>query len=95
MNHKNNIKEKAQRKSLIYELVLEGAVIDVGLRSIVRTAKNYKGRARFAINLPLIRNDLWNLLWERRIPVKVFIELPEDLSKYESQERSAKIEEKS
>jgi hypothetical protein len=41
--------------------------------------RNYKkGRPRFIITLPISRNDLWQYLWERGIPVKVFIEIPKE-----------------
>jgi hypothetical protein len=73
MEHTNSIRGRDQPVNTLYELVLKGPVIDVGLRSIVRTAKSYRGRQRFAINLPISRNDLWDLLWQRKIPVKVFL----------------------
>ena len=80
----------------VYELILKkGGVIDVGERRIVRATRDYgPGKPRFVINLPTTRNDVWQYLWENKIPVKVFLELPEDLSKYESQERSSKVREK-
>ena len=82
--------------SKMYHLLITPVgVIDVGERRIVRTARDYgSGKPRFVINLPTTRNDIWQYIWERNIPVKVFIELPEDLSKYERQERSEKVREK-
>jgi hypothetical protein len=69
-------------------------VIDVGERFVVMATKDYgSGKPRFIINLPTTRNDLWIYLWQRKVPVKVFIELPEDLSKYERQKRSVETEE--
>jgi hypothetical protein len=61
-----------------YQLVLKkGGLIDVGERRIVIAARDYgRGKPRFVINLPTTRNDLWQYLWERKIPVKVFIEIP-------------------
>jgi len=81
--------------SKMYHLLITSAgVIDVGERRIVRTARDYgSGKPRFVINLPTTRNEIWIYLWENKIPVKVFIELPEDLSKYERQKRSVEIEE--
>jgi hypothetical protein len=81
----------------MYELLVKTSrLIDIGERNIVIATKDYgRGKPRFIINLPTTRNDLWIYLWQKKIPVKIFIELPEDLSKYERQERSAKIEEKS
>jgi hypothetical protein len=66
--------------STLYELVLRSSrVIDVGERNIVMATKDYgRGRPRFIINLPTTRNDLWQYLWERKIPVKVFIEIPSE-----------------
>lgn len=83
--------------SKMYELLVKTSrLIDIGERNIVIATKDYgRGKPRFIINLPTTRNDLWIYLWQKKIPVKIFIELPEDLSKYERQERSAKIEEKS
>jgi hypothetical protein len=81
--------------SKMYHLLITSAgVIDVGERRIVRTARDYgSGKPRFIINLPTTRNDLWIYLWQRKVPVKVFIELPEDLTKYEKEYRSAEREE--
>jgi hypothetical protein len=64
----------------MYEMVLKtNRVIDVGERSIVLATKDYgRGKARFIINLPTTRNDLWRYLWERKVTVKVFIEIPEE-----------------
>jgi hypothetical protein len=64
--------------SNLYELMLRSSrVVDVGERNIVMATKDYgRGKPRFIINLPTTRNDLWKYLWERRISVKVFIEIP-------------------
>jgi hypothetical protein len=51
-----------------------------------RTVRNYKGQSCFVIYLPTARNDVWNFLWERKIPIKVFIEIPEGAIK-ESEDR--------
>lgn len=66
-------------ESNIYRLILRGnTIIDVGERHIVMAAKDYgRGKPRFIINLPTTRNDLWEYLWRNKIPVKVFIEIPE------------------
>jgi len=71
----------------IYLKMLKGArIIDIGERKISRTVKEYKGRSRFVIYLPVGRNDIWRILWEERIPVKVFLELPEATIKKSSEE---------
>ena len=75
--------------SSIYELVLKtNRIIDVGERNVVMATKDYgRGKPRFVINLPTTRNDLWVYLWDRKIPVKVFIEIPsEGLSRGEKGE---------
>jgi len=81
--------------SKMYELLVKTSrLIDIGERNIVIATKDYgRGKPRFIINLPTTRNDLWIYLWQRKVPVKVFIELPEDLSKYERQKRSVETEE--
>jgi len=77
----------------MYELLVKTSrLIDIGERNIVIATKDYgRGKPRFIINLPTTRNDLWIYLWRKKIPVKIFIELPEDLSKYERQEKSVEI----
>jgi hypothetical protein len=64
----------------MYELVLKtNRIIDVGERNIVMATKDYgRGKPRFVVNLPTTRNDLWVYLWDRKIPVKVFIEIPSE-----------------
>jgi hypothetical protein len=68
------------RPSHLYKLVLQAnRFVDVGERRIVMATRNYKrGKPRFIITLPISRNDFWQYLWERRIPVKVFIEIPSE-----------------
>jgi hypothetical protein len=79
----------------MYEYMLKTSrVLDIGERHIVMATKDYgRGKPRFVINLPTTRNDLWIYLWQRKVPVKIFIELPEDLTKYEKEYRSAEKEE--
>jgi hypothetical protein len=64
----------------LYEYLLKKSkVVDVGERNIVMATRDYgRGKPRFIINLPTTRNDLWRYLWERKIPVKVFIEIPSE-----------------
>jgi hypothetical protein len=70
----------------MYEIMLRmNKIIDVGERSIVMATKDYgRGKPRFVINLPTTRNDLWQYLWERKIAVKVFLEIPEEALKIKS-----------
>jgi uncharacterized protein YdhG (YjbR/CyaY superfamily) len=73
----------------IYELMVKtNRIIDIGERNIVMVTKDYgRGKPRFSINLPIERNDLWQMLWERRVKVKVFIEIPEEELKRVSEEK--------
>jgi hypothetical protein len=75
----------------MYEFVLKtNRVIDVGERNIVMATRDYgRGKPRFVINLPTTRNDLWQYLWEKKITVKVFIEIPSEVLNYESSKRQA------
>ncbi len=63
----------------IYELILKvNKLIDVGERKVVLATRDYgRGKPRFIINLPTTRNDLWQFLWENKITIKVYIEIPE------------------
>jgi len=72
--------------SSMYEFVLKTSrVIDVGERNIVMATKDYgRGKPRFVINLPTTRNDIWIYLWEKKIPVKVFIEIPSEALRNET-----------
>jgi hypothetical protein len=62
---------------LYIEVLKRSRIVDVGVKRIARTVRDYKGQARFVIYLPTTRNDVWNFLWERKIPVKIFIEIPD------------------
>jgi hypothetical protein len=68
-------------ESLYMEILRRSRIIDVGERRISRTVREYHGRQRYVIYLPVTRNDLWGVLWGRKIPVKIFIEIPEDVIK--------------
>jgi len=62
---------------LYIEVIKRSRIVDIGVRRIARTVRDYKGQSRFVIYLPTTRNDVWNFLWKRKIPVKIFIEIPE------------------
>ena len=72
-------------EELYVEMLRKARVIDVGERRISRTVREYRGRSRFVIYLPVTRNDVWRILWEKRILVKVFLELPEEAIKESSE----------
>jgi hypothetical protein len=76
----------------MYELMLKtNRIIDVGERHIVMATRDYgRGKPRFSINLPIERNDLWQMLWEKKIKVKVFIEIPEEELKKISEEEGTR-----
>jgi hypothetical protein len=59
--------------------VLNQRVVDVGEVRITRTnlGKNRPGK-RYLIYLPLNRNYLWEVLHERNVKVRVFIEIPSE-----------------
>jgi hypothetical protein len=63
---------------LDFEVIKRSRILDLGVRKISRTVRDYKGQSRYVIYLPTPRNGLWKILWERKIPVKIFIEIPED-----------------
>jgi hypothetical protein len=77
----------------MYEIMLRtNKIIDVGERSIVMATKDYgKGKPRFVINLPTTRSDLWQYLWERKVTVKVFLEIPEEALKIKSNEEVRRV----
>jgi hypothetical protein len=65
------------QSELYVEVIRRSRVIDVGERRISRVVREFRGKSRFVIYLPTTRNDVWMFLWERKIPVKIFIEIPE------------------
>jgi hypothetical protein len=75
----------------VYELMLKtNRIVDVGERHIVMATRDYgRGKPRFSINLPIERNDLWQILWEKRVKVKIFIEIPEEELRKLGEEESA------
>jgi len=63
----------------IQELIFRSnRFIDVGERKVVIATRDYgRGKPRFIINLPTTRNDIWQYLWENKITIRVYIEIPE------------------
>lgn len=60
----------------ISELIIEGKVIDCGEIGISRsTPDKARGKPRFLIYLPTTRNYLWEVLWKKRVKVRVFMEI--------------------
>jgi hypothetical protein len=59
--------------------VVTRGVLDVGELRISRTTLGKRGGERYLIYLPLNRNYLWRELYERRVRVRVFIEIPEEI----------------
>lgn len=62
----------------IVELVLRGKVIDCGEVGISRsTPDKARGRPRYLIYLPIARNYLWELLWKKKVKVRVLLQVLE------------------
>jgi len=66
------------RSYVVSDIVTQG-VIDVGELRISGTSLGKRGGKRYLIYLPTNRNYLWRLLHERRVRVRVFIEIPEEV----------------
>lgn len=56
-----------------YAQIIKGRPYPIGSRAIVRMGKD-----RFLIYLPVTLNYLWKELHERKVKVRVYIEVPED-----------------
>jgi hypothetical protein len=70
-----------QKNRLAVVDAITRGVVDVGELRISRTTLGKRGGERYLIYLPLNRNYLWRELYERRVRVRVFIEIPEVVSK--------------
>jgi len=62
---------------VVINVVTQG-VLDVGELRISRTSLGKRGGERYLIYLPLNRNYLWRELYERRVKVRIFIEIPRE-----------------
>jgi len=67
---------------LIKEALENPKVIFVGDRYITRMTTHEE---RYLIYLPTSHNDLWRVIWEGKVKVKVFIEVPETVNKEPSE----------
>ena len=56
-----------------YAQIIKGRPYPIGSRAVVRMGKD-----RFLIYLPVTLNYLWKELHERKVRVRVYIEVPED-----------------
>ena len=76
-------------KSLV-DIVTLKDVIDVGELKISRTSlgKRYGYKERYLVYLPLSRNYLWKALHESKARVRIFLEIPEDVTKTASENRT-------
>mgnify|MGYP000176752887 CR=1 FL=1 len=61
-------------EALLREVLVNPKVLFVGSRFITRMSTKDE---RFLIYLPSNLNDLWRVLWGRKLKVKVYIEIPE------------------
>jgi len=62
-------------ESKIETLVLEGELIPVGARSIVRMGKI----ERYLVYLPENMNTIWRYLHSKRVKVEVYVRVPREL----------------
>jgi len=70
----------------LIKVVLENPrIVFAGDRFITRMTTHEE---RYLIYLPTSHNDLWRVIWEGKVKVKVFIEVPETINK-EPSERGA------
>ncbi|MCC6014246.1 MAG: hypothetical protein LM564_00905 [Desulfurococcaceae archaeon] len=65
-----------QKNRLAIVDAITRGVVDVGELRISKTTLGKRGGERFLIYLPLNRNYLWRELYERRVKVRIFIEIP-------------------
>jgi hypothetical protein len=78
----------AMTKLSIHAMLLKvGEVIDIGLRNLTRASE--KGKPRFAIYLPMDRSDVWQMLWEKGVRVRVILVIPEEELRKLGEEESA------
>jgi hypothetical protein len=56
-----------------YAQIIKGRPYPIGSRAVIRMGKD-----RFLIYLPVTLNYLWKELHERKVKVRVYIEVPED-----------------
>ena len=75
----NAVIEVVQSRSRVVSDVVTRGVLDAGELRISKTGLGKRGGERYLIYLPLNRNYLWKLLHERRVRVRVFIEIPEEV----------------
>jgi hypothetical protein len=68
-----------QRAKISVVDAITRGVVDIGELRISRTTLGKRGGERYLIYLPLNRNYLWRELYERRVRVRVFIEIPEEI----------------
>jgi hypothetical protein len=68
-----------QKNRLAVVDAITRGVVDVGELRISKTTLGRRGGERYLIYLPLNRNYLWRELYERKIRVRIFIEIPEEI----------------
>ncbi|MEZ0346248.1 MAG: hypothetical protein ABWK01_06840 [Infirmifilum sp.] len=66
----------AEAVSLTPHALRSPKVIYVGVRGITRLTESRGGR--YTIHLPTTMNDLWELLWERKARVRVYLEIVDE-----------------
>ena len=73
------LKNADEARAMLVNLLLSGKLIDCGELSISKSTLGKRGGLRHLIYLPRNRTYLWKLLNEKKIKVRVYIELPERL----------------
>jgi hypothetical protein len=78
----------------IISKVLSQGLIDVGELRISKTRYRIGNKLedRFLIYLPINRNYLWRILHKKNIKVRIFIEIPAEVSNKETLERFRQLD---
>jgi hypothetical protein len=77
---KTELKSAEKTGNALINLLISGRIIDCGELTISRSSLGSKGGLRHLIYLPLNRSYLWKLLNEKKVKVRVYIELPESFA---------------
>jgi len=73
--------------------VVSRGVVDVGELRIAKTSLGVKrGGERYLIYLPINRNYLWKVLHDKKVRVRIYIEIPQEVLTNEARKREAESE---
>jgi hypothetical protein len=80
------------QENVLVNLINKG-VVDVGELRISKTSLGVKRRGeRYLIYLPINRNYLWKVLHDKKIKVRIYIEIPIEALANEARKREAESE---